>query len=462
MHRDAALLVFLSSLVLHSPLQLVGIANAVKDETALDSGWPSFHRAREFHAAGQLDDALENYLASLAADGDLRLPADARFHALFGAGMVCAEKGDHSMSYELLTNASVLLETVEKPLAAEMLGMLESTLARTSSALNDRVAAQRHFEASLRYLPDSPEAHYDFAVWLESHPKSSSISNRMFQLLQHALSLLHRDHSQRPRVRHRGLRRPFHLWALVLHKLGNLHLDRGDKSAAVRTFNIGVDIGLWADANRRWLQPLLHPLWKSYPIITRRSHLYPHAAVEILESNFEKIRAELLSKDTDRSRVDAGENLARGYWKMLRFSQDGILNSTICDMFPVTCELLLDIPHSLSECLDAACAEIFVFVSVLQPGTVIKPHCGPTHKRLRIHLPIKVPSTPASPELIVAGSRLTWSEGLALVFDDSFEHQVAWMDGTGERVLLIVDVFHPEYLKWRGGGESYSSSSGAS
>lgn len=37
----------------------------------------------------------------------------------------------------------------------------------------------------------------------------------------------------------------------------------------------------------------------------------------------------------------------------------------------------------------------------------------------------------------------TWTEGKIMVFDDSFEHEV-WHNGTTYRLILIVDVWHPD------------------
>lgn len=37
----------------------------------------------------------------------------------------------------------------------------------------------------------------------------------------------------------------------------------------------------------------------------------------------------------------------------------------------------------------------------------------------------------------------TWREGEIIIFDDSFEHEV-WHNGTESRIVLIVDVWHPE------------------
>lgn len=37
----------------------------------------------------------------------------------------------------------------------------------------------------------------------------------------------------------------------------------------------------------------------------------------------------------------------------------------------------------------------------------------------------------------------TWEEGKIMVFDDSFEHEV-WHNGTDIRLILIIDVWHPD------------------
>lgn len=37
----------------------------------------------------------------------------------------------------------------------------------------------------------------------------------------------------------------------------------------------------------------------------------------------------------------------------------------------------------------------------------------------------------------------SWEEGKVFIFDDSFEHEV-WHNGTEFRLVLIVDIWHPE------------------
>ena len=44
--------------------------------------------------------------------------------------------------------------------------------------------------------------------------------------------------------------------------------------------------------------------------------------------------------------------------------------------------------------------------------------------------------------LRVADKFVTWNEGEMFVFDDSFDHEV-WNESE-ERVVLIVDLWHPE------------------
>lgn len=43
----------------------------------------------------------------------------------------------------------------------------------------------------------------------------------------------------------------------------------------------------------------------------------------------------------------------------------------------------------------------------------------------------------------VANESKTWDNGKVIVFDDSFEHEV-WHNGEGFRLILIVDLWHPD------------------
>lgn len=77
--------------------------------------------------------------------------------------------------------------------------------------------------------------------------------------------------------------------------------------------------------------------------------------------------------------------------------------------------------------------------SVLSAGTHILPHRGVTNARIVCHLPLVVPEECA---LVVGGERHEWREGVAVAFDDTYEHE-AWNRGPRTRVVLIVDVWNP-------------------
>lgn len=82
------------------------------------------------------------------------------------------------------------------------------------------------------------------------------------------------------------------------------------------------------------------------------------------------------------------------------------------------------------------------FFSALAPQTHIKKHHGPTNKKLRCHLPLVVPEGKC--RLRVGDQVVDVQEGKCFLFDDSFEHE-AWNDDpTHSRIVLIVDVWHPD------------------
>lgn len=80
------------------------------------------------------------------------------------------------------------------------------------------------------------------------------------------------------------------------------------------------------------------------------------------------------------------------------------------------------------------------YFSVLSPGARLRPHCGPTNVRLRVHIGLAVPN---GATMRVGNESRPWREGEALVFDDSFEHEVR-NEGASPRLVFIFDVWHPQ------------------
>jgi len=103
-------------------------------------------------------------------------------------------------------------------------------------------------------------------------------------------------------------------------------------------------------------------------------------------------------------------------------------------LYPQTSALLQRLP--LARIREHAPEVMF---SVLTSGTHILPHRGVTNTRVVCHLPLIVPEDCA---LVVGGERHDWREGVAVGFDDTYEHE-AWNRGSRTRVVLIIDVWNP-------------------
>ena len=107
-----------------------------------------------------------------------------------------------------------------------------------------------------------------------------------------------------------------------------------------------------------------------------------------------------------------------------------------CKRTPFTCGLLAN----MAEATRTTVGDIKF--SLMQPGTVVRPHTGPSNQRIRVHLGLDVPSEGC--EITVAGDTKGWEEGGLLIFDDSFEHSVVHRGIDGQRLVLIVDMLHPD------------------
>jgi hypothetical protein len=152
-----------------------------------------------------------------------------------------------------------------------------------------------------------------------------------------------------------------------------------------------------------------------------------------LESHGHEIREELLALAPSRFAPES-ERIARtGDWDVAFLYERGRRHGEVCDACPVTTRVIE------GEGAMRTAAGL-IYVSRMRPGTHIQPHRGPTNLRVRCHLGIAVPDGDCA---IRVGDRSErWSEGRCLVFDDSFEHE-AWNHTLGDRIVLIVDLWHP-------------------
>lgn len=160
--------------------------------------------------------------------------------------------------------------------------------------------------------------------------------------------------------------------------------------------------------------------------------------VKMLERNWLTIRDEALSV-LDRNSglfLPEDENLREtGDWGQFTLWQQGRKVASSCGSVPKTCALLERFPET------TGCKRGQIKFSVMQPGTHVWPHTGPTNCRLRMHLGLIIPKKGC--RIRCTNQTREWEEGKVLIFDDSFEHEV-WQEADSYRLIFIVDVWHPQ------------------
>jgi aspartyl/asparaginyl beta-hydroxylase (cupin superfamily) len=105
------------------------------------------------------------------------------------------------------------------------------------------------------------------------------------------------------------------------------------------------------------------------------------------------------------------------------------------------------VPIAAAECPQTAAVlqslpniAMSAMFSALTPGTHLWAHCGPTNAVVSQSMGLIVPPGCV---IRVGTEERTWQEGVCLVFDDTYEHEV-WNRGTGTRFIMLTDVWHPE------------------
>jgi beta-hydroxylase len=105
-------------------------------------------------------------------------------------------------------------------------------------------------------------------------------------------------------------------------------------------------------------------------------------------------------------------------------------------------------PENIARCPKTAAAVKDIpglnsaFFSILAPGAHIPRHRGVTKAILTAHLGLIVPGKREACRMQVDETMLTWQPGKALVFDDTYFHEV-WNDTDGQRVILLVQFRRP-------------------
>jgi ornithine lipid ester-linked acyl 2-hydroxylase len=158
-----------------------------------------------------------------------------------------------------------------------------------------------------------------------------------------------------------------------------------------------------------------------------------------LEAEWKKIRTELDQVMQYRDQMPSFQDILKEvstiqtddnwktYW-MAGIGMDCSENAARC---PETMRLLKKIPGMKTA-----------FFSILSPHKHIPAHRGAYNGILRLHLGLLVPQPREQCRIRIGNEIRHWTEGKALIFDDTFNHEV-WNDTDGYRVVLFVDFARP-------------------
>ncbi|XP_013780790.1 aspartyl/asparaginyl beta-hydroxylase-like [Limulus polyphemus] len=216
--------------------------------------------------------------------------------------------------------------------------------------------------------------------------------------------------------------------------LGDALARTGKKDEAMEVYEQGVKEGVFLSAYQRSLYNVKglkgQPWW-----MPEETTYYNY--ILLLEKNWKIIKNEalaILNEQQSGFRPESEGLRDTGDWKQFEMFARGQKFAKNCDRVPRTCALIENIPDAVG------CKRGQVKFSVMQPGTHVWAHTGPTNCRLRAHLGLVIPK---GVRIRVANETREWTEGKTIVFDDSFEHEV-WHNGNQSRLVLIVDFWHPE------------------
>ena len=216
---------------------------------------------------------------------------------------------------------------------------------------------------------------------------------------------------------------------------------------------LGVNLGFWARPDQR--PPTNRPGLCACAFY-RKEHY--HHIVQPFEAAARLIRQDMMALLRRRASANDGE-ATMWYTDQERIAKrpsQWLRRHVVCSQrkkrhdTPNTCEAVERAMlwyWGAATSLDAD-AEVDPFylraqLSILAPGAHIIPHVGPTNERLALSVGL---AGLGLAEIRVGGTWRKWGVGEAIVFDDSFEHEVRNNGSAHPRAVLIVHFPHPQLM----------------
>ncbi len=376
------------------------------------------------HAAGGLPETTEHDEAAMSRD-----PTDAA--ALTELGILRLQQNNPHESAALLRRATLQQPDLAKAhaylgAALQNLGSHEEALASLDRALRlapDVTDSMRRRAHSLHALGRSAEAIAGYETLLAIEP-----ANGLAQLgLATALAVAGREEEAFVRYRNAAQANPA-LASYLSHAIAVFaHRHPAIAKAGLQRINqyIGQFLTNQADARMG-----VYPGLTSAPF----HDVTAIPAALALERNYVAIRTEVETLTAAAFQPEGENEMGRPGWDIVPFYERGRKHEANCARCP-TITRVIEGSNSVRTLAGLS------YVSKLSPGMHIEPHTGPTNMRLRCHLGINIPAGDCG--LKVGGETRHWQEGRCLVFDDALRHE-SWNDTDQPRIVLIVDVWHPD------------------
>ncbi|MDM9583643.1 MULTISPECIES: aspartyl/asparaginyl beta-hydroxylase domain-containing protein [unclassified Nostoc] len=159
-----------------------------------------------------------------------------------------------------------------------------------------------------------------------------------------------------------------------------------------------------------------------------------------LKKGFSDIKNEWLAYLSSRQKVVSIYNASEIYshlkdedWQGYQLRYKGKFTETGVALFPNTVKILSELEPFLY-------GNGLVEFLVMKPGVIVPPHIDDMNISLTCHLGITIPENCG---LRVASKTQNLTQGGILFFDNSFEHE-AWNKSQEERVILLLELYHPE------------------
>lgn len=118
-------------------------------------------------------------------------------------------------------------------------------------------------------------------------------------------------------------------------------------------------------------------------------------------------------------------------WRSFFFYGYGYPVQENLDRCPVVADAVKDVPGLVSA-----------IYSVVGPGAHIRRHRGVSKAIMTAHIGLIVPDNPEACRMDVDGNTVIWRMGEAVVFDDTYHHEV-WNETDQTRVLLLIQFRRP-------------------